>query len=103
MARTSKAAPEMRSAVEEIIVPIAERMRKTMGQMMTTMAEEMGKVLVATIRDVVGSLVPEMVRTLTHALHPMLNSNSERPQTMERDTSNAVRSLKDTVGESARH
>ncbi|VDM45090.1 unnamed protein product [Toxocara canis] len=87
MARTSKAASEMRSAAEEIMLSIAEGMRKTVEQMMATMAEEMRKLLVATIRDVVGSLLPKMVRTLTHSLDSILKSNSERLQTMKRDTS----------------
>ncbi|KHN81342.1 hypothetical protein Tcan_08522 [Toxocara canis] len=57
----------------------------------------MGNLLVATIRDVVGSLVPDVVRMLTHFLHSILNSNSGLLQAMERDTSNALQSLKDTV------
>ncbi|VDM49292.1 unnamed protein product [Toxocara canis] len=69
------------------MVPIAEGMRKTMEQTMATMAKEMRKLLVATIRDVVGSLVPELVMTLSHSLNSILKSNSERLQTMERDTS----------------
>ncbi|KHN85095.1 hypothetical protein Tcan_07886 [Toxocara canis] len=87
MARTTKAASEMRSAVEEMMVPIAKGMRKTMEQMMATMAEGMRKLLVATIRDVVGSLLPELVITLTHPLDSILTSNSQRLQTVETDTS----------------
>ncbi|KHN76922.1 hypothetical protein Tcan_05051 [Toxocara canis] len=66
MARTTKTASEMRSAVEEMMVPIAEGMRKTIEQMMATTAEEVRRLLVATIRDVVDSLVPELVITLIH-------------------------------------
>ncbi|KHN75135.1 hypothetical protein Tcan_09346 [Toxocara canis] len=87
MARTIKAASEMTSAVEEMMVPIAEGMQETMEQMMATMAGEMRKLLVATIRDVVGSLVPKLVITLTHSLDSILKSNSQRLQTVETNTS----------------
>ncbi|KHN86261.1 hypothetical protein Tcan_16476 [Toxocara canis] len=79
------------------MVPIADGMRKTIEQMSATMAEEMRKHLVATIRDVVSSLLPEMVRTLVHSLHSIFNSNCERLQTIEKDTANTLQSLKDTV------
>ncbi|KHN83292.1 hypothetical protein Tcan_13487 [Toxocara canis] len=92
MARNGKAASEMRSAIEEIMAPIADGMRKTMEHMTATMAEEMREVLLATIREAVSSLLPKMVRTLTHSLQPILNSNCERLQTIERDTANAENS-----------
>ncbi|VDM49164.1 unnamed protein product [Toxocara canis] len=82
----------MRSAIEEIMAPIADGTRKTMEQMTATMAEEMRKVLLATICEVVSSLLPEMVRTLTHSLQPILNSSCEHLQTIEGDTANAENS-----------
>ncbi|VDM28079.1 unnamed protein product [Toxocara canis] len=59
--------------------------------------EEMRKLLVATIRNVLGSFVLEKVSTLANSLHSTLNSSSERLQTMERDTSIGLQSLEDTV------
>ncbi|KHN76439.1 hypothetical protein Tcan_10981 [Toxocara canis] len=89
MARNSKAASEMGSAIEEIMAPTADGMRKAMELMTATMAKEVRR---GTICEVVSNLLPEMVRTLTHTLQPILNSNCERLQTIERDIANAENS-----------
>ncbi|KHN77250.1 hypothetical protein Tcan_10954 [Toxocara canis] len=61
------------------------------------MAEEMHKFPTGTIQDILGSIMPEMVKMPTHSLNSILSPNSERLQTMERDTVYALQSLNDTV------
>ncbi|KHN87286.1 Solute carrier family 2, facilitated glucose transporter member 9 [Toxocara canis] len=50
---------------------------------MTTLAEEMRKLLLATIRDVVNNFLSEMVKLMTHSLESALKSNYDRLQTVE--------------------
>lgn len=97
MAKNSKVASEIRSAFDELMVPFAEGMRKTTEQMMATAVEEVHKFLTATVQDILGSIMPEMVKMLTHSLNSILSPNSERLQTMERDTAYALQSLNDAV------
>ncbi|KHN71915.1 hypothetical protein Tcan_18683 [Toxocara canis] len=54
-------------------------MRKTMEQMMTTMVEEIRKFLTATIQDILGSIIPETVKTPALSLNSIHSPDSERP------------------------
>uniref|UniRef100_A0A0M3IAA9 Focal_AT domain-containing protein n=1 Tax=Ascaris lumbricoides TaxID=6252 RepID=A0A0M3IAA9_ASCLU len=68
-----------------------------MQHAIASVAEEMRKLLEATIRDVVRSLLPEMVKINVQPLESVLKFNSERLQTMERGTSCALQALTEAV------
>ncbi|KHN79297.1 hypothetical protein Tcan_04436 [Toxocara canis] len=55
------------------------------------------KLLLATIRDVVSSLLFEMVKTMILCLESALSSNCDYLQTIDRETESAVQFLTNTV------
>lgn len=77
MTRSAKACSEMKTAVEEIMTPMADAMRKAMEHTMATMAGKMRKLLQTIIHDVVSTLLPVMVKLIAQPLESVLKFKSE--------------------------